>query len=263
MRREGDIASFSCFFCIVVYDSRKGECSVYINEGRLRQAVEGKTVLITGASSGIGRETALLLYKFGAELLLVGRNEERLREVALATKGKMFLMDLRLEENRRQLCQEIAQLDIFIHNAGLSIHRSIYDSLDRAHDFKRTMAINYEAPVELMLHFIPLLDVSKGQIVNVSTINTKFRPIAKWAAYQASKAAFDTWLRAVAQEVGHTVSTIYLPLVRTPMIAPTKKYNNVPAMTSETAARRIARLLYTKKKEDMPWWLPFLRFIRP
>ncbi|WP_042477326.1 SDR family NAD(P)-dependent oxidoreductase [Bacillus ndiopicus] len=234
-----------------------------LQEKRLRQAVQGKTVLITGASSGIGRDVALLLAHYEANLILVGRNEERLRDVALKTGAQIYVMDLREKENRQRLCQEINQLDIFINNAGLSIHRSIYDSLERAHDFTRTMAINYFAPVELMLHFIPLLDVAQGQIVNVSTINTKFRPMAKWAAYQASKAAFDTWLRAVAPEVKHIVSTIYLPLVRTPMIASTKKYEYMPAMSSETAAKRIARLLYTKKKEDKPWWLLFLRFVRP
>ncbi|WP_107842148.1 SDR family NAD(P)-dependent oxidoreductase [Metasolibacillus meyeri] len=236
---------------------------MHLQEHRLRQAVQGKSILITGASSGIGRDTALLLARYGAQLIIIGRNEERLREVALQTGARMYVMDLREEKNRQQLCQEIEQLDIFINNAGLSIHRSIYDSLERAHDFTRTMGINYFAPVELMLHFIPLLDAAQGQIVNVSTINTKFRPMAKWSAYQASKAAFDTWLRAVAPEVKHTVSTIYLPLVRTPMIAPTKKYERVPAMSSETAAKRIARLLYTKKKEDKPWWLSFLRFVRP
>lgn len=234
-----------------------------IQEHRLRQAVQGKSILITGASSGIGRDVALLLARYEANLIIVGRDEERLRDVAVKTGARMYRMDLREEENRRQLCKEIGQLDIFINNAGLSIHRSIYDSLERSHDFSRTMAINYFAPVELMLHFIPLLDAAKGQVVNVSTINTKFRPMAKWSAYQASKAAFDTWLRAVAPEVKHTVSTIYLPLVRTPMIAPTKKYKHVPAMASEVAAQRIARLLYTKKKEDKPWWLPFLRYLRP
>ncbi|KYG89763.1 hypothetical protein A0U40_10730 [[Bacillus] sp. KCTC 13219] len=234
-----------------------------LQEQRLRQAVQGKSILITGASSGIGRDVALLLARYEANLIIVGRDEERLRDVAVKTGARMYRMDLREEENRRQLCKEIGQLDIFINNAGLSIHRSIYDSLERSHDFSRTMAINYFAPVELMLHFIPLLDAAKGQVVNVSTINTKFRPMAKWSAYQASKAAFDTWLRAVAPEVKHTVSTIYLPLVRTPMIAPTKKYKHVPAMVSEVAAQRIARLLYTKKKEDKPWWLPFLRYLRP
>ncbi|WP_107943406.1 SDR family NAD(P)-dependent oxidoreductase [Metasolibacillus sp. FSL H7-0170] len=234
-----------------------------LQEQRLRQAVQGKSILITGASSGIGRDVALLLARYEANLIIVGRDEERLRDVAVKTGARMYRMDLREEENRRQLCKEIGQLDIFINNAGLSIHRSIYDSLERSHDFSRTMAINYFAPVELMLHFIPLLDAAKGQVVNVSTINTKFRPMAKWSAYQASKAAFDTWLRAVAPEVKHTVSTIYLPLVRTPMIAPTKKYKHVPAMASEVAAQRIARLLYTKKKEDKPWWLPFLHYLRP
>lgn len=242
---------------------KKGGLLMRLQEQRLQQAVQGKTILITGASSGIGRDTALLLARYGAKLIVVGRNEERLRDVAMQTGAQMYVMDLREEQNRQQLCREIQQLDIFINNAGISIHRSIYDALERPHDFRRTMAINYFAPVELMLHFIPLLDAAQGQIVNVSTINTKFRPMAKWSAYQASKAAFDTWLRAVAPEVKHTVSTIYLPLVRTPMIAPTKQYERMPAMSSEAAAKRIARLLYTKKREDKPWWLLFLRYVRP
>lgn len=102
-------------------------------------------------------------------------------------------------------------LDVIVSNAGKSIRRSIHDSLDRYHDFTRTMAINYFAPVRLLLSIIPLLEKNKGQIINVSTINALLLPIPYWAAYQASKGAFDTWFRSVAPElnaIGIATTTI-------------------------------------------------------
>jgi short-subunit dehydrogenase len=244
---------------------------------RLTRAMQGKTVLITGASSGIGEQLAYILGRCEVHLLLTGRNEDKLKEIKAAIEGgagntrrtgaraavSVFGADLRDEEQLARFLDFVSLQavppDIFVSNAGLSIRRSIYDSLDRPHDFARTMAINYTAPVRLLLAFIPSLQRVRGQVINVSTINAALIPFPKWAAYQASKAAFDVWLRSVSPELnggGIATTSVYLPLVRTPMIAPTEAYAKVPAMSAEHAASMIAKSMYTRKRTIRPWWLP-------
>ena len=176
----------------------------------------------------------------------------------------VFPADLRNEEEMQRLLHFLHQLpnglDIVISNAGHSIKRPVYDSLDRYHDYTRTMSINYFAPVQLLLSTIPLLEQKKGQIINVSTINALLYPFPHWAAYQASKAAFDTWLRSAAPELhirGITVTSLYFPLVRTPMIAPTAAYQHAPAMSALHAARLIGHAIYTRKRVYKPWWSLF------
>ena len=120
------------------------------------------------------------------------------------------------------------------------------------------MAINYFAPVQLLLSVIPLLEKNKGQVINISTINALLIPIPYWAAYQASKSAFDIWFRSAALELntmGISTTTIYLPLVRTPMIQPTAAYEKVPAMCPNHVAKIIGKSMYTKRKRYTPWWL--------
>lgn len=240
-----------------------------INRKKLASAMRGKTILITGASSGIGEQLAYLMAPCDVHLILVARREEKLltiqREIEkLAARVSIFSADLRVAEEMEYflafLQQQQGGVDVVVSNAGLSIRRAIQDSLDRYHDFTRTMAINYFAPVRLLLSVIPQLTRNSGQIINVSTINTSLIPLPHWAAYQASKSAFDTWLRSAAPELnalGITTTSIYLPLVRTPMILPTTAYRNMPAMSPEHAARIIAKSMYTKRRTYMPWWLIF------
>lgn len=242
---------------------------VHLDEQKLADTVKGKTIVITGASSGIGERLVYLLGSFDVHLILVARREEKLRNIKQdmeqkAAKVSFFRADLRVAEEMEDflnfLNQQPGGVDVVVSNAGLSIRRSIFDSLDRYHDFTRTMAINYFAPVRLLLSVIPRLTQSKGQIINVSTINTSLIPIPHWAAYQASKTAFDTWLRSAAPELnamGIQTTTIYLPLVKTPMILPTASYQNMPAMSPEHAAQMIAKSMYTKQKSIKPWWLIF------
>ncbi|MGO1059924.1 SDR family NAD(P)-dependent oxidoreductase [Planococcus sp. FY231025] len=237
------------------------------NLERLYKHLHGKTILITGASSGIGKELALLLADADVHLVLTARREVLLtdlqQEIApKAAKVTVIPADLRedagLEKVSAGLHALPEGLDVMVSNAGLSINRTIFQSLDRPHDFSRTMAINYFAPVRLLLSAIPLLEKNKGQIINVSTINALMTPMPDWAAYQASKAAFDTWLRSAAPELkqrGIAVSSVYLPLVRTPMIEPTRNYRNAPALTAPHAAGLIARTLYTQKRTVRPWWM--------
>jgi len=120
------------------------------------------------------------------------------------------------------------------------------------------MAINYFAPVQLLLSLIPILKRNKGHIINVSTVNVLLVPFPYWAAYQASKSAFDTWFRSVAPELnamGIATSSVYLPLVKTRMILPTKAYQKLPAMSPEHVAKIICRLICTRKRKYRPWWM--------
>lgn len=243
--------------------------AVRLDRKRLEAALRHKTVLITGASSGIGE---LVAYKLGAlpvHLVLVARREDKLlgmkQEIErLSARVSVYRADLRNADEREGLLTMIHQLqdglDIVVSNAGLSINRSIMDSLDRKHDFTRTMAINYVAPVELLLSLIPLLKRTQGHIINISTVNTSLIPLPEWAAYQASKSAFDTWMRSASPELhaaGIATTSVYLPLVRTPMIEPTAAYNDMPAMSPVHVADIIAKSMYTRRRSWMPWWLPF------
>ena len=243
--------------------------SIHLDERKLEDKLDAKTVLITGASSGIGRELAFVLKNINVHLVLVARREKELlliKEDIESYKAKVSIIsaDMREDKDLERLLRFLHQLpnglDIIVSNAGLSINRSIDKSLNRYHDFTRTMAINYFAPVQLLLSTIPLIEKNKGHIVNVSTVNALLLPIPFWAAYQASKSAFDTWFRSVSPEIngkGILTTTVYLPLVRTPMIEPTLAYRNTPAMSPLHVAKIIANSLYTKRKTFQPWWLIF------
>jgi len=239
------------------------------NHTKLQKQLAGKSVFITGASYGIGESLALTLAETETHLILVARTAEKLIEVKKRVEAKggradIFPCDLRNVEDVEAVLKELHQLpngiDIFINNAGKSIRRSIFDSLDRLHDFTRTMNLNYVGPVQLMLSLIPHLVARQGHVINVSAINVVLAPMPKWAAYQASKTAFDQWFRSVAPELnaqGVSTTTIYLPLVRTRMIEPTKVYKNMPAMQPEHVAQLICKAIISRKRNYAPWWLIF------
>ncbi len=241
---------------------------VFFSESKLKKATEGKTILITGASYGIGEAVARQLATPGVTLLLTARTQEKLEHLKkkLLKKGaKVYIYALDLTnkkavENWLMTLRQKFRIDIVISNAGKSIRRSICSSLDRLHDFERTMALNYFAPVQLLLHLIPQLEKNEGQVINISAVNVLLPPAPYWAAYQASKSAFDQWWRSVSPELnakGIATTNIYLPLVRTRMIAPTKIYDKVPAMSPQHVAKIIAKTIYTQRKQFKPWWLIF------
>jgi short-subunit dehydrogenase len=237
------------------------------DRSKLQQRLAGKTILITGASYGIGECLAEILAQPKVNLLLVARSADKLMEVknrveARGGRADIFPCDLTNSAEVNLLLETLHQLpngiDIFVNNAGKSIRRSIFDSLDRFHDFTRTMNLNYFAPVQLILSLIPILVARQGHIINISAVNVLLIPAPKWAAYQASKTAFDQWFRSVAPELnarGVSTTSIYLPLVRTRMIAPTKEYQNVPAMQPEEVAKLICKAIISRRRTYAPWWL--------
>lgn len=238
-----------------------------VDRTKLQQQLAGKRVLITGATYGIGEALAECLAETGAHLLLVARTTEKLLEVQKRVEAKgghadIFPCDLTNSAELQLLLTKLAQqpggIDIFVNNAGKSIRRSIFDSLDRMHDFTRTMNLNYFAPVQIMLALIPELVAKQGHVINISALNVRLLPPPKWAAYQASKSAFDQWLRSVAAELntkGVGTTTIYLPLVRTRMIEPTPAYRKMPAMQPDAVAQLICKAILSRKRSYAPWWL--------
>ncbi len=226
----------------------------------LGEAVAGRRVLITGASSGIGRATALKVAAAGGTPLLVARNVERLEEVraeivAAGGAAYVYAADMSDMESVDDLVERVLadhrHVEMVVNNAGRSIRRSIALSYDRFHDFERTMQLNYFGAIRLILGLLPdMRERGIGHIVNISSIGVQTNP-PRFSAYVASKAALDAFTRVVASETigdGVTFTTIHMPLVRTPMIAPTKMYDAFPAITPEQAADMICEALRTHPK---------------
>jgi thioester reductase-like protein len=220
----------------------------------------GKHVLITGASSGIGRASALKIAAAGGVPLLVARNVEKLEEVRaeiVAGGGiaYVYAADLADMESVDKLIERVLadhrRVDMLVNNAGRSIRRSITLSYDRFHDFERTMQLNYFGAVKLIIGLLPhMRERGSGHIVNISSIGVQTNP-PRFSAYVASKAALDAFTRVVASEVvgdGVTFTTIHMPLVRTPMIAPTRMYDAFPAITPEEAGEMICEALRSRPK---------------
>jgi len=214
----------------------------------LRERVSGRVVLITGASSGIGEALAKRLGDAGATVLLVARSAEKLEEIkrTIEERGGMAFVypaDLSNAEDTQRLIaavlEEQGHVDILVNNAGISIRRSVQKSYDRVHDFERTLALNFLGAVRLIMGFLPAMRAHKqGQILNVSTVGVQVN-VPRYGAYIASKAALDAFSRVLAVEAlrdGVKVTTIYMPLVKTPMMASTTIYDGFPMRTAEQAA---------------------------
>jgi NAD(P)-dependent dehydrogenase (short-subunit alcohol dehydrogenase family) len=235
---------------------------------KLRDAVAGRVVLVTGASFGIGEATARKLAAAGAIVLLVARSREKLERVAdeIAAAGGTawaYPTDLASPASVEALVAAVqaqhGHVDVIVNNAGKSIRRSIARSYDRFHDFQRTIDVNYLGPVRLLLALLPAMrERRSGHIVNVSTIGTRVPPAPRWAAYQASKAAFDVWFRSVALEARAdqvTSTSIYMALVYTRMSAPTTIFRYLPGLRPDEAADLIARAIVERPRTIAPWWL--------
>ncbi|GAA4897459.1 SDR family oxidoreductase [Ferrimonas pelagia] len=210
--------------------------------------LRGQTVLLTGASSGIGLASALKLARCGTKILMVAREGDALelacqqaRELGADAYG--YTADLTVDADVDALLQwaheEHGGVDVLINNAGRSIRRAVTDSKERFHDFERTMAINYFGALRLTLGVLEHMEKQRrGQILNISSIGVLTNS-PRFSAYVASKAALDAFSRCAASEysdMGVRFTTINMPLVKTPMIAPTKLYNDVPTLTPDDAA---------------------------
>lgn len=217
--------------------------------------LRGRTVLVTGASSGIGEATAYEVAERGGHLLLVARRADELERVrrGVETRGgtaEVWPVDLTdadaVDELVAAVLAEHGAVDFLVNNAGRSIRRSLELSYDRFHDFERTMAINYFAPLRLILGLLPAMRAQGfGHVVNVVTWGVQMKA-PKFSAYIASKTALDTFSRIAGRETygdNVTFSNVRLPLVRTGMIAATEAYAQAPAMTVEAAARTVVRAL--------------------
>jgi NAD(P)-dependent dehydrogenase (short-subunit alcohol dehydrogenase family) len=227
----------------------------------LKEALGGRHVMITGASSGIGRSTALKVAEAGGVPLLVARNVDKLEEtraeiVAAGGTAYVYAADISDMESIEGLIERVLadhrNVDMLVNNAGRSIRRSIALSYDRFHDFERTMQLNYFGAIKLIIGLLPhMRERGSGHIANVSSIGVQTNP-PRFSAYVASKAALDAFTRVVASEVigdGVTFTTIHMPLVRTPMIAPTKMYDAFPTLSPEEAADMICEALRRRPKE--------------
>ena len=231
----------------------------------LEKSVQGSVVMVTGASSGIGKSAALKIAAAGGIVLLVARTPEKLeqtRDVITERGGVAHIhrCDLADVEDIDRMAAEVLEqhghVDVLVNNAGRSIRRSIALSYDRFHDFERTMQLNYFGPVRTILRLLPTMRARRsGQIINVSSIGVQTN-MPRFSAYVASKSALDAFSRCIASEIVDDnvhITTIHMPLVRTPMIAPTKMYDRFPTITPDEAADMICEaIVYRPKRIATP-----------
>jgi NAD(P)-dependent dehydrogenase (short-subunit alcohol dehydrogenase family) len=226
----------------------------------LRRKVKDRVVVVTGATSGIGKECALRLARAGATVILVARTVEKLDETLaeIAEDGgtaKAYSCDVSRAKDCEKLVADVlrdhGQVDILINNAGRSIRRSVRYSYDRFHDFERTMELNYYGALRLILGFLPAMEEQKtGHIINISSIGVLTSP-PRFSAYVASKSALDAFSLCAAPEFAAeniTFTTIHMPLVRTPMIAPTSIYKAFPTLSPEQARDLVIKAIIAKPK---------------
>ena len=223
-------------------------------------AINGRTVVITGASSGIGRAAALKVAAAGGIPLLVARGQEKLDETraeieqaggtAYAYSADLASMEA-IDDLVARIMSDHPAVDVLVNNAGRSIRRSIALSYDRFHDFERTIQLNYLGTIKLIMGLLPHMRERKvGHVVNVSSIGVQTSP-PRFSAYVASKSALDAFTRVVSSEtIGDNVTftTIHMPLVRTPMIAPTKIYDSFPTISPDEAGDMICEAIRAKPK---------------
>ena len=233
-----------------------------LRDRSLRGAVEGKTILITGASSGIGEASAVRVGRNGAKVILVSRTKEKLDRVKAEIEefgGEAHVHPCDLTDSAAigtmadKVLAEHDGVDILVNNAGMSIRRSIANSYDRLHDFERTIQLNYLGAVALILKVLPgMRESGFGHLVNISSMGVQINT-PRFSAYVASKNALDGFSRSIASEIvddGVAITTVYMPLVRTPMIAPTAFYSSMPSISPEEASTMVAKPIVNRPKKQ-------------
>ena len=232
-----------------------------VSTEKLREALDGKRVVLTGATSGIGLETARALGRAEAHVVLVSRRQQQLDRVAqqiVAAGGEADTIRADLSHSDdaervvRRIIREHGGADVLINNAGHSIRRALDRSYRRAHDFERTMALNYFGSVRLILGFLPgMRERGFGHIVNVSTMGAEIGPEPRFAAYLASKAALDAFTASAAPETAHegvSWTTVYMPLVHTRMSNATDLYARMPALTPREGSQLVQEALVDRPR---------------
>lgn len=227
--------------------------------------LDGKRVLLTGASTGIGAAGAELFARHGATVIAVARRKDLLDDIAdrITTSGGTAmsvpcdLSDMNaIDALVADVEQRIGGVDILINNAGRSIRRPLAESLDRWHDVERTMTLNYYAPLRLIRGFAPgMIERGDGHLINVSTWGVLSEASPLFSVYNASKSALTAVSRIAETEWGRKgvhSTTLYYPLVATPMIAPTKAYDGLPALTPQEAAEWMVTAARTRPVRIAP-----------
>jgi len=220
--------------------------------------VRDKVVVVTGGSSGIGKATAIKLAGAGAKVILVARGEEKLVETKQeidAAGGKCWMYTADVSDLAScdalvaRVLKEHGTCHFLVNNAGRSIRRGVINSFDRFHDFERTMQLNYFGALRLIMGFLPkMIEQRQGHVINISSIGV-LSNAPRFSAYVASKSALDSFSACASSEFldkGINFTTINMPLVRTPMIAPTKMYENVPTLSPEEAADLVVQAIVYK-----------------
>ncbi|WP_410873702.1 SDR family NAD(P)-dependent oxidoreductase [Nocardia sp. A7] len=232
-------------------------------KGRRRRDLTGRQVVITGASSGIGRAAALAVADKGGVVFLLARRADELAEVVaeiVDAGGQAYGYPCDVTDSEsvdaavKAILEQHGHVDMLVNNAGRSIRRAIHRSTDRLHDFERTMAVNYFGALRMTLALLPQMrERGFGHIVNISSAGVQVAT-PRFAAYLASKAALDKFTEVASVETladGVTFTTIHMPLVRTPMIAPSGDQG--PSESPEWAAGTIVRALAERPKRiDVP-----------
>ena len=222
--------------------------------------VKDRVIVVTGSSSGIGKATALKLAEAGARVILVARGEEKLLETKqeidkLGGKAWIYTADVSDLASCDALVARVLKqhgvCDYLVNNAGRSIRRGVINSFDRFHDFERTMQLNYFGSLRLIMGFLPkMIEQKRGHIINISSIGV-LSNAPRFSAYVASKSALDSFSACAASEFfdkGISFTTINMPLVRTPMIAPTKMYDSIPTLTPDEAGDLVCDALRKRPK---------------
>ena len=224
----------------------------------LEGKIKGKVVVVTGGTSGIGEATAIKLATAGAKVAIVARDPEKAQLTLAKIKeaggtAKFYSCDLSdlasCDKLVVSVLKDFGTCHFLVNNAGRSIRRGIANSFDRFHDFERTMSLNYFGSLRLIMGFLPaMMKQDSGHIINISSIGV-LTQAPRFSAYVASKAALDAFSGCAASEfVDNHIhfTTINMPLVRTPMIAPTKMYNSVPTLSPEQAADLVVEAIVYK-----------------
>ncbi len=241
-------------------------------EAKRHARLAGTRILVTGASSGVGEALALACARYGARLVLVARRQEELERVAASARDRggeahVVVADLRdpeaCDRTVREAQAALGAIDVLVNNAAKSIRRLTVDALDRAHDYERTMQLNYFAPVRMTLALLPSMRAQQhGQIVNVLTWGI-WVGTPRFGAYLPSKCALESFGAALAAELWHDgirVSDVLLPWVRTSMLA--DAYDDVPMMNAEQAAGWILHAIVDRKRRVAPSWAKLVALFR-